>query len=204
MLSDEFVAGKYDLKAMVRAIVLSDAYQRTSETPKGKEVDPKTFTVAPLKAMTPEQFAMSLLQATGKIAADHKAQGGKVNETALYAAAAAQAQPIINLFGSQPGDAAFNQDFEATLDQTLFLTNGAILRDWLAARPGSLIDRANAQKDAGLVAEELYLSVLSRMPTVEERQEVADYLTRRAAEQVPALQDLAWALLTSAEFRFNH
>ncbi len=204
MLSDEFVVGKYDLKAMVRAIVLSDAYQRSSETAKGNEGDPKAFAVSSLKAMTPEQFAMSLLQATGKIAADRQAQGAKANEAALYVAAAAQAQPIINLFGSQPGDAAFNQDFEATLDQTLFLTNGAILRDWLTARPGSLIDRANAQKDASLVAEELYLSVLSRMPGAEERKEVADYLTRRAAERVPALQDLAWALLASAEFRFNH
>jgi hypothetical protein len=204
MLSDEFIAGKYDMKAMVRAIVLSDAYQRSSETPKGKDIDPKTFAVASLKAMTPEQFAMSLMQATGKIAADRQALGAKGTEAALYANLSVQAAPIITLFASQPGDAAFNQDFEATLDQTLFLTNGAILRDWLTARPGSLIDRLNAQKDAGLVAEELYLSVLSRLPSTEERKEVADYLARRGAERPSALQDLAWALLASAEFRFNH
>ena len=89
-------------------------------------------------------------------------------------------------------------------NSTLFLTNGNILRDWLSARPGSLIDRLNAQKDAGLAAEELYLSVLSRMPTADERKEIADYLTRRNGERLSALQDLAWALLTSAEFRFNH
>lgn len=204
MLSDELVASNHDVKAMLRAIVLSETYQRSSELPKGKDVDPKTFAVAPLKAMTPEQFAWSLLQATGMIAAERKAQGAKANEAALYAKLTAQATPIVNLFGSQPGDAAFNQDFEATLDQTLFLTNGATLRDWLTARPGSLVERMNARKDASLVAEELYLSVLSRMPSAEERKEVAAYLTRRSAERVPALQDLAWALLTSAEFRFNH
>jgi hypothetical protein len=88
--------------------------------------------------------------------------------------------------------------------QTFFLSNGATLRDWLTPRPGSLIDRANTQKDSGLVAEELYLSVLSRLPTEEERKEVADYLVRRSAERTAALQDLAWALITSAEFRFNH
>ncbi len=108
------------------------------------------------------------------------------------------------LFGAQPGDASFNQEFEATLDQTLFLTNGATLRDWLAARPGSLIDRLNVQKEVGPLAEELYVSVLTRMPTAEERKEVADYLARRHADRLAALQDLAWALLTSAEFRFNH
>jgi len=42
------------------------------------------------------------------------------------------------------------------------------------------------------------------MPSDDERKEVADYLARRGAARVPALQDLAWALLTSAEFRFNH
>ena len=104
----------------------------------------------------------------------------------------------------QPGEPAFNQEFEATLDQTLFLTNGGTLREWLTPRPDSLIARLSAQKDAGLLAEELYLSVLTRVPSDEERKEVADYLARRGADRVVALQDLAWALLTSAEFRFNH
>jgi hypothetical protein len=204
MLSDGFAASKYDVKAFIRAIVLSEAYQRSSETPKGKEIDPKTFSVASIRALTPEQFAWSLMQATGLIAAERKAQGAKPNEAAIHAKLSGQVPAFVAMFGSQPGDAAFNQDFEATLDQTLFLTNGAILRDWLTPRPGSLIDRLNAQKDAGLLAEELYLSVLTRQPTAEERKEVADYVARRNTERLAALQDLAWALLTSAEFRFNH
>lgn len=204
MLSDELAASKYDVKVLIRAIVLSDAYQRSSEIPAGKEINPKTFAVASLKALTPEQFAWSLMQSTGLIAAEKKAQGAKPNEAAVYAKLSAQVGPIVALFGSQPGDNAFSQEYEATLNQTLFLTNGNTLRDWLAARPGSLIDRMNAQKDAGLVAEELYLSVLTRMPTADERKDVADYLMRRKAERLAALQDLAWALLTSAEFRFNH
>jgi hypothetical protein len=204
ILSEEFVASKHNVKALLRAIVLSDTYQRSSELPNGKDADPKTFAAASLKAMTPEQFAWSLLQATGMLDADRKAQGAKINEKALYTKLAAQATPIVNLFGTQPGDPAFNQEFEATLDQTLFLSNGGTLRDWLAIRPGSLIDRANRHKDAALVADELYLGVLTRMPTVDERNEVANYLARREAARVSALQDLAWALLASTEFRFNH
>jgi hypothetical protein len=204
MLSDEFVVSKYDVKALIRAIVLSEAYQRSSALPNGKDVDPAKYTAATLKAMTPEQFAWSLLQATGMIAAERKAQGAKANEKAVVAKLTAQATPIVNLFGTQPGDPAFNQDFEATLDQTLFLSNGPTVRDWLSARPGSLTARATAHKDAGLVAEELYLSVLSRMPSDEERKEVADYLARYESNRTSAVQDLAWALLASTEFRFNH
>ena len=201
MLSDDFRASNHDVKALVRAIVLSDAYQRSSELPKGKDADPKAFAVASIRAMTPEQFAWSLMQATGVIAAERKAKG---TEAAIYAKLAGQVAPFVNLFGTLPGDAAFNQDYEATLDQTLFLTNGQALRDWLTARPGNLVERLNTQKDGAAVAEDLYLSVLTRMPTDEERKEVVDYLARRSADRLPALQDLAWALLTSAEFRFNH
>ena len=204
MLSDEFAASRFDMKALIRAIVLSEAYQRSSAMTPAKDADPKTFAVASLKPLTPEQFAWSLMQATGLIAAEKKAQGAKVNEAAIYAKMSAQVAPFVALFGAQPGDASFNQEFEATLDQTLFLTNGATLRDWLAARPGSLIDRLNVQKEVGPLAEELYVSVLTRMPTEEERKEVADYLARRPGDRLAALQDLAWALLTSAEFRFNH
>jgi hypothetical protein len=204
VLSDELAASKFDMKALIRAIVLSETYQRSSEPPNGKDADPKSFAVASLKPLTPEQFAWSLMQATGLIAAERKAQAMKVNEPAIYTKLSAQVAPIVAMFGTQPGEAAFNQEFEATLDQTLFLTNGPILRDWLTARPGSLIDRLNAQKEPGPLAEELYFSVLTRLPTVEERKEVADYLGRRQMDRLATLQDLAWALLTSAEFRFNH
>jgi hypothetical protein len=204
MLTNELAASKYDVKAMLRAIVLSETYQRSSAMPKAKDAEPKTFAIALLKPLTPEQFAWSLMQATGLIAAERKAQGAKVNEAAIYAKLSGHVPAFVTLFGTTPGDAAFNQEFEATLDQTLFLTNGAILRDWLTARPGSLIDRLNSQKENRIVAEELYLSVLTRMPTDDERKEVGDYLGRRNANRLAALQDLSWALLTSAEFRFNH
>ena len=78
------------------------------------------------------------------------------------------------------------------------------------SRPGWL--RRTAAWSAGsrrlptpsAVAEELYLSLYTRRPTDEERAEVARYLADRGKERVPALQELAWALLASTEFRFNH
>ncbi len=204
MLTDEFIASKYDVKKMLRAIALSEAFQRSSVPPQGVEVDPKIYNVAVLKPQTPEQFAWSLMEAAGVLAAERKAQGAKRNEAAVYTKLAATAANIVKLFGTQAGEPAYGQDFEATLDQTLFLLNGATLRDWLAVRPGNLIDRLNAEKNSDRLADELYLSVLTRAPTAEERKEVIDYLARRGENRVAALQDFAWALLTSAEFRFNH
>jgi hypothetical protein len=67
-----------------------------------------------------------------------------------------------------------------------------------------LVGRLSAIPDASAVAAELYLSIYTRRATEEECVEVARYLAERGKERVPALQDLAWALLASTEFRFNH
>jgi hypothetical protein len=107
--------------------------------------------------------------------------------------------------GGQPQDAA---EASATVDQALFIANGSPVRSWLNPRSGLLIERCVGLDDASAVAELLYLSLLSRRPTSEEREEVAGYLARRIKEQprerASALGELAWSLIASAEFRFNH
>jgi hypothetical protein len=60
------------------------------------------------------------------------------------------------------------------------------------------------QQDAKAAADDLYLSLLTRMPTDGERAEVANYLKDRTKDKPAAAQELVWALLNSAEFRFNH
>ena len=48
------------------------------------------------------------------------------------------------------------------------------------------------------------LSVLTRLPSDEERQEVEHFVGRPGVDRTKAWQELTWALLTSVEFRFNH
>jgi hypothetical protein len=50
----------------------------------------------------------------------------------------------------------------------------------------------------------MYLSILTRHPTPEEIQDVTHYLAERQTERDQAIQEMAWALLTSSEFRFQH
>jgi hypothetical protein len=203
-LADDFAGRKFDIKGLVQEIVTSQTYQRSSELPKGiKEADPAAFAVYPLRPLTPEQLAWSMMQATGLIEAERKANP-KLDDKALFTKLAGNVPTFVALFGNQPGEPSDAGNFEATLDQTLFLDNGTTLRTWLAPRPGNLSHRLAALTDPGAIAEELYLSVLTRLPTPAERDEVRDFLARHAANRPAALQDLAWALLASAEFRFNH
>ena len=115
-----------------------------------------------------------------------------------------QITTFVNLFGNQPGEPASSQDFEATLDQTLFLRNGGVVRTWLTPNGDNLAGRLLKLKDAPSVAEELYLTAFARRPTADEQKLVADFLARHEADRATALPELAWALLSSAEFRFNH
>lgn len=53
------------------------------------------------------------------------------------------------------------------------------------------------------IAEEIYIGILNRQPSVSEQAEVAEYLAA-AEDRTEAIVELTSALLLSAEFRFNH
>ncbi|MCC6419329.1 MAG: DUF1549 domain-containing protein [Gemmataceae bacterium] len=203
-LGDELAALKYDVKAFLKQIALSQTYQRSSALPKGtKELpDPKTFAVAQVRGLSPEQFAWSMMQATGLTDAERKALGKKATDAAVFAKLAPNVTAFVGIFGGPAGTP--DEGFQATLDQALFLQNGALMRTWLTPRPGNLMDRLGKLKDDAAVAEELYLSAFTRYPNEEERREVADYLRGRTGDRAAALQELAWAVLASAQFRFNY
>jgi hypothetical protein len=203
LLTREFAARGYDVRGFLREICLTDAYQRSSEPPPGDgpPPEPTSYAAALLKPLTPEQLAGALLQATGIADAERRALGAGATDAALAARLDPVAAPVVAAFAGQPGAA---QSFDATIDQALFLANGPTVRGWLAPRPGGLTDRLQKLPSADAVADELYLSVLTRPPAPDERKEVVDYLARRPADRAAALAEMAWALLASAEFRFNH
>jgi hypothetical protein len=201
-LAAEFVAHKYDVKWLVREIALSEAYQRSSELPAGLEDPPADrYLVAVMKPLSPEQFAYALMQATGHADAERAALGKKGTEAQLDARLAPRVGPFRAILG-RGGDAAAD-GFSSTLDQTLFLKYGSAVRGLIPPRAGNLADRLGKTTNPDAVAEELFAAALSRRPTAEERNDVAAAL-RTATDRQKAINELIWALVASAEFRFNH
>ena len=180
---------------------------------------------AGLRPMTPEQLGLSILQTTGVLASYRVAAEAELAKAApltdaikadpqQMAARAVQIEQsvtdklagsvagFVSVFGGGPGQ---NQnEFFATVDQALFLANGGSLNGWLAPGGDNLTGRLVKLDNPQAIAEELYLSVFTRRPTAAETNDVAQYLANRAADKPVALQEMAWALITSAEFRFNH
>ena len=178
--------------------------------------------LAPLRPLTCEQFTFSLLQATGTMAQRQQAVTAALEKSppeALKNAAAADLPTLlamqieeqtfeqsrgnlnafVGLYATQPG-----ADFQATVNQALFFENGGVVQSLAGPAAGNLTDRLSKVEDLGLLAEELYLSALTRFPSEQERQDVANYLKDRSADRGVAVGELVWALLSSSEFRFNH
>ena len=205
LLTQEVVARKYDIKSMLREIALSQTYQRSSRRkPDTAEPDAGKFLVAQLKPLSPEQFAQALMQASGLTDAERAALGDKATEEALSARLAGAEGVLVNLFGSEPG--RIERGFDARADQALFLAHNGMVLGWIVPRPGNLCDRMSKMSadQPAAIADELYLSVLSRKPDAEETQDVVNYLAPRTADRTQAIMELIWASTMSAEFRFNH
>lgn len=204
LLCDQLIASKFNIKSFIRELVQTEVYQRSSARAQTTTAtDDNPFATARLKALSPEQLAFSLMQATGHVEAEWKSLGAKATEASVYAKLVEHARPIIRAFAGTAGQPE-GQSFQATLDQALFLRNGGTLRAWLAPKPGDLTDRLNKITDEKALADELFLSTLTRLPTPDEREAVVQSLKDRPKDRAATLQDVTWALLTSVEFRFNH
>jgi hypothetical protein len=84
----------------------------------------------------------------------------------------------------------------------LHLSNAPEVEDKIAADDGRVAKLIEAKATPVKAVEELYLAALARAPTAEESKKIQDYLAKRK-ELRPALEDLLWSLINSAEFAFT-
>jgi hypothetical protein len=205
-LTEQFAANKLDLKWLIREIMLSQTYQRSSRGA-SPDVNPPeaTFARAQLRPLSPAQFAWSVMQATGEVDAHRLALGDKANEQALVEKLAGYESRFVQLFGGEPGKPPAT--FEATADQSLFLANDPAITQMVRPKAGNTVDRLLKLPADNIpaIAEELYLSTLTRLPSPEDLADVQALLAEAPAEaRAELLYELVWATVTSAEFRFNH
>ena len=196
LLADEFVAHRFDVRWLLRELALSKTYQRSGVMPEGVEPPaPESFLIALEKRLSAEQLLRSMLQATG----DRDSTSGKAEERTDFTELRAR---FLKAFANPPREP--EEEFSPTLRSALFVLNDGTVVGWLEPRPGNLVDRLAGLSGADAVAEELYMSVLSRPPTAEEREEVAASLDESPDKRPTTLRDLVWSLLASTEFFTNH
>ena len=219
LLTKELQKNGYNMRLILRELALSKTYQRSSQISAGAEIAKEIdFGVGQLKPLSPEQLAWSMMQATGltvktlkslkakQVKADPKNGAKKTEdalwqEEALHAALNKNVTAFITTFGFV---GAQSSRFDASADQSLFLRNGPLVQSWLVPSGDNLTARLKKLKTSSEIAEELYLSVFSRLPEKKETENVTAYLKDNQKQSQQALQQLVWAALSSDEFRFNH
>lgn len=194
-LANQFSSGGFDMKNLVRAICLSDAYQRTSQPTAENKNDKVLYSHMEIKVLSPEQLYDSLAAVTGGI--DGGRPGGPPKGMAMRGAANSPRDRFVQFFmGSENPKAS---DYEAGIPQALRLMNNPRL----SGSPALLAEISRSANQKEKVIERLYLMTVSRRPSESEVKRLTDYLSN-APDARTGYGDIMWVLLNSSEFALNH
>jgi hypothetical protein len=205
-LAESFIASNYDLRALIRTIVVSNAYQLSSRYTPGDWSEawaPYYARHYPHRLMAEE--VLDAIQKSTGVAANLGVSGGvfvpramllpDTTEGGTYAAF------LNNFERGNRDDEPRNSD--SSIVQALSLLNDRIVTDRIeSTNPASLVARLIQQStDPGTITEGLYLNTLSRYPTANEKAAAVSYLN--SGELAKKTEDLQFALINKLEFLFN-
>ena len=213
-LAKDFVIYSYDLQHLMRTILNSEAYQRTSQTNESNKDDQRYYSHAYVKPLSAEQFFYSVLQATGFERLQQvrmkgsKKQGGEDRKGMLRQLEGMKREHLKKfLFLLDNGEMEEIEAFNGTVPQALMMINGDMVNDSASHEARGGFVNYVLEKWRGPIErmEYIYLNILSRMPTAKEKTYFRRYLERSLYRKKDlAYEDLYWVLLNSAEFSLNH
>lgn len=177
---------KFDLKRFIREIVSSQAYQ-IGDTGPVKDALPPKFERARVRPLSAEELMAALKVATASDASVWKESGA--------------GEYFLMYFG-EPTDG--QGDFQGSLAEHLFLNNAPQIRGLVQQRKGNLADQVLTSKAPWEEkVDKMFLSVLSRTPSAQERARFVKHLSSDAKMTPPLVEEALWALVSCSEFRFN-
>jgi len=211
LLAESFAEGGYDHRALLREIVLSPAYQRSSAAGDGARGDQgaedgqaaaRVFARASVRPLSAYQLFNAIALATGLGDSDRPAYRRLVEERRDKALAQ-------YLFIFADDEMAEAESFAGNVPQALLLLNGDLSNAGVRERAGgtvkAAVEAAGGSGEAAAVSA-LYLSAYGRRPDDAEIRAGVDFIRARGkdAKDGRAYEDLLYALLLSSEFVTNH
>lgn len=198
-LMRDTISHGYDLKRLLRGIVLSQTYSRGGQWDAKTELpEGRYFAVTRPRPLSPKQYGLSLLIAAtnpNQYSASIPPDEWKKRREQLEGAAGGLASSF-----EQP-----RENFQIAVDEALLFSNSSrIENELLRDSNDRLIGHLKTLKDLTEQTHAAYWSIASRAPTADELAAINDYVTKRASDPQAALKQVVWALLTGPELRFNH
>jgi hypothetical protein len=206
-LERELIGARYDSKHLYRIILNSQTYQRSCIPASTHAEGAALFAFCPVRRLEAEVLIDAICQITGTT---EKYQS-PIPEPFTYLPAGQRAislpdgsitSPFLDMFGRPPRDTGLESERNnaITAAQRLHLLNSSHIQRAIEKGPrlAALYGSGKAPKE---LAEELYLTILSRYPAAEELARATDHTNTRGRNHAV---DVAWALINSAEFLCRH
>ena len=207
-LATGFSASGFDLKMLIRTIMLTEAYQRNSAVmSEANKIDIQMFAKMPVRGMSPEQLYDCMLMATEyrkgpANSAPNPGKGGKGNPKKPFDQPRPQGggqnrEQFLDLFRNQD----HITETQTSVLQALYLMNGQLVtsRTQQAAQQIMAVPNSSTAQRV----EALHIMVLSRLPRPDELDRMVTFIDGSKDSRV-ALADMCWVLINSSEFMLNH
>jgi hypothetical protein len=220
-LAKDFIAHKYDVKQLIRTIMNSAAYQRSSAPLPANQADdrfyshylirrlPAEVVLDAYSSVTKVPTAFTKLQ-VGTTGGDTPTSDYPLGTRALQLPDTQLISHFLDAFGrpERGQTCSCERQQEASVTQALHLNNGRTLNDKLRD-PKSRVTEWVAEKVSDTDAiRRIYALALCRAPTAQEETRMTKLMSEAAREpqatRREVLEDLFWSVLTGREFLFNH
>jgi hypothetical protein len=198
-LTEALIRSDYDMRPLIRAIVLSNVYGRSSQW-SGDELRPlpERFAVQVPRPLTPLQYSLSLWIAVRRPDALPGAEKPEDWFTQREQWEK-RSEGLARKFEIP------EEHFQISAEEALLLSNSQQIEgEYLRIENDTLLGYLKSLDDRGEKIRAAFTAVLARDPEEAEVAMVEQHLATRSDRDEAALQQVVWALLTSAEFRFNH
>jgi len=196
-VAEQFKRHNFSVKYLVKAIAMSETYQRTSKPMAGNETDTELFSRMYIKTLSAEQLVDSIVVVVaGPGKTDFFAKKGPPADKKGKGFPGGPREQFIRFFRVEDG--ADPLEYQDGIPQALRMMNGPLFNNG-----GKALQDAMTYKMAADAIDRLYLVALSRHPTIQENQRLTAYVEKQKDNR-PAYADIVWTLLNCSEFRLNH
>jgi hypothetical protein len=197
-LTRDFVDHGFDARHLIRTIVGSKAYQRTSAPTQSNGHDTLNFSHSIPRRIPAEALLDSIVQATGVRENIGGAPGGF---TAAQLPDAEVTSEFLSLFGKPQRMEACEceRDNDSNMLQALHMINSNTFLRRIADPNGRVAQLLKKHEANDPLIDDLYLWSLARRPTAQEMAVAQKHFASYAADRAAAAQDLMWALLNSKD-----